>query len=167
MDVYTDGSFNTKLTSKASGWAVIFVLDDTPESYMVDIHYGAIDEPDYAKIWNVGGELYAAIAAIDAAELIYKASSLRIFHDYLGLVNWADGKWKANNVVTKGYKEFIRRHRNGMSIQFKWVRGHQGNLLNEVADHYAGLGISNYVNHGTKQTNVQGLIIPKNQKFKG
>lgn len=167
MDVYTDGSFMKKLTMNASGWASIIVRENNPEDYLVDAYYGVITEEDYTKMWNVGGEVFAAVVAIDLAANYYVPKSLHIYHDYLGLFGWANGKWQAKNPITRGFREYVHRYRKDRPIDFHCVKGHQGLLLNEVADFYAGLGIREYLKDGNTRREVIGKRILKNQKFSG
>jgi ribonuclease HI len=167
MDIYTDGSFQKKLTSEASGWAAIVVKEARPDSYLVDVYYGVITEPDYTKMWNVGGEVYAAIVAIDLAKNFYNPSSLHIYHDYVGLFGWANGKWQPKNIITRGFREFVRKERGNRPIDFHCVKGHRGLLLNEVADFYAGLGVKEYKVIGQTQKTIRDKIIMKNQHFSG
>lgn len=167
MDVYTDGSFMKKLTMDASGWAAIVVRESTPESYLVDVYYGVIDEKEYTKMWNVGGEVFAAIVAMDLADNSYKPENLHIYHDYQGLFGWANGKWQPKNSVTRGFRDYVTGQRRFRSILFHAVKGHTGLLLNEVADFYAGLGLREYTKTGITRREIIGKIIPKNQKFSG
>ena len=167
MDVYTDGSFMRKLTMEASGWAVVIMKERRPDSFLVDVYYGAITEPDYTKMWNVGGEVFAAVVAIDKAREVYNDPSLHIYHDYEGLFGWANGKWQPKNIITKGFREYVRRERGSRSILFHHVKGHSGLILNEVADYYAGLGLKTYVQTGEISHSISDKIVYKNQKFSG
>lgn len=167
MDIYTDGSYNKKATTDASGWSVVAVRDETPEEFVCDIYYGVITDPSYTKMWNVGGEVYAALYGIDVVDRIYKVSQLRIFHDYYGLLAWANGSWQAKNPTTRDYRDFVRRQRENRSIAFHHVKGHSGNQLNEVADHYAGKGIQEYLERKTTVNEILGKHITKGLRFRG
>lgn len=163
MDVYTDGSFNKKATMEASGWSVVVVREETPEHYLCDIFYGVITEEPYTKMWNVGGEIYAAIFALDIAEREYKPAQLRIFHDYYGIFAWPSGTWRAKNGVTQDYRNFVIKHQKNRQISFRHVKGHTGILLNEVADHYAGKGIQEFLKDKSTLHRVDEKLIPKSR----
>ena len=161
MIIYTDGSFNKKLTKDASGFASVLVTEETDTEYKVDVYYGVVTTSDYTKMWNVGGELYAASFGIDTAIDLYKVNNIELYHDYLGISCWADGQWKGNNIITQGYKLFIKKKRRLAGITFHHVRGHSGNVLNELADKYASAGITNYLEKGITVDKVLGVIIEK------
>ena len=161
MDIYTDGSFNKKATTDASGWAVVVVLEDRHDSYLCDIFYGVITDEAYTKMWNVGGELYAAIFAIDLADREYKPTQLRIFHDYMGLFAWAAGTWQAKKDVTRDYRNFVKKHQQNRQISFRHVKGHSGSVLNDVADHYAQKGIQKFLEDKSIVHKISQKEIPK------
>ena len=62
---------------------------------------------------------------------------VEICHDYEGIGAWADGKWKANNDLTQGYRDFVADARKDMDIKFVKVKAHAGNKYNELADKLA------------------------------
>lgn len=161
MDIYTDGSYNRKFAPEVAGWAVVFIKDQLPEKYIVDIVYGVVDAPDYVSMWNVGGEIFAAETAVDLAKNTYQQPSIRIFHDYYGILAWGNQLWKTNKPVTKSYKNLIHESRETMQIMFNHVKGHNGNQMNELADKYAGEGIREYKRTKQKIFRIQNLEIRK------
>ncbi len=96
----------------------------------------AFDDPGLAEHRNVSGEIMGAMTAIDYA-LEHGYPELTIFHDYEGIAKWANDEWKANNTLTKHYKEFVKTARIRMKIDFVKVAAHTGNKYNEMADKLA------------------------------
>jgi ribonuclease HI len=63
--------------------------------------------------------------------------SVEIYHDYEGIGAWADRRWKANNPLTQGYRDFVAEARKTLEIKFVKVKGHSGNKYNDMADRLA------------------------------
>ena len=125
---YVDGSFNIK--EKTYGAGVVLIKDDTEESF-----YKAYKDAYYIHR-IVAGEVKAAELAIEKAlEKSYK--KILIHHDYQGIASWADGEWKANNTLTKAYKDFIKEARKKIEIGFVKVKGHSNDKYNDLADELA------------------------------
>ena len=47
------------------------------------------------------------------------------------------GAWKANNVLTQKYAEFMQRKRKQIHISFQKVKAHSGDYYNEQVDKLA------------------------------
>ena len=133
---YVDGSYDVATGRFSCG--VVFVNEDEKTIEMNK----AFDEPSLAEHRNVSGEVMGAMEAIDYA-LEHGFAELTIYHDYEGIAKWANDEWKANNTLTKRYKEFIKTARLRMKIDFVKVAAHTGDKYNELADHLAkeALGI--------------------------
>lgn len=125
-DVYTDGSFRGGRFT----WAYVFVEDDG-----VALDDSGISDPgdEAASMWNVAGEIRAAVMAVEKA--IEIGVRIRLHYDYAGVEAWATGKWKANKQFTREYAEFTRQHKN--RIEFIKVKGHSGNKWNDYVDKLA------------------------------
>lgn len=119
---------------------------------------------------NIAGELEAAKVAIQLA-LLSQCGEIDIYHDLEGTAYWANGKWKAKNPLTKDYVAFIGVMRTKMKINFHWIKGHEGDEGNELADDladkavqeaYNDLKIKGEIDSWIKyfQTSCPALLIP-------
>ena len=131
---YVDGSYDAA-SGRFSCGVVIVDTDAEGNSETTEFN-SAFDDPEAAKQRNVAGEVMGSKLAIDWCRTngIKKAE---IYHDYEGIGAWADGKWKANNGLTQGYRDFVAEARKEMDIKFVKVKAHAGNKYNELADKLA------------------------------
>ncbi len=131
---YVDGSYD--VTSGRFSCGVVIVETDAEGRSETTEMNSAFDDAEAAKQRNVAGEIMGSKLAIDYC-LANGIDSIEIYHDYEGIGAWADGRWKANNDLTKGYREFIDAARARMDVKFVKVAGHAGNKYNELADKLA------------------------------
>lgn len=135
---YTDSSFTSGNPPK-SGYGICFVRDGKEVAHV----YGPCDAD--AALRNVGGELMAATKAIEIAEKLMEPE-LIICHDFKNIQMWGDGLWKCNTKETAAFRDMVEAARkDGLAIEFGWVRGHTGNQYNELADQYAAAGANGEV----------------------
>lgn len=83
---------------------------------------------------NIAGELEAVVNAVkwaDASDI----DKFTIFHDYIGISEWATGRWKTNTGLTSSYADFMKQY--GQRVSFQKVTGHSGVEGNELADKLA------------------------------
>ena len=135
--IYVDGSYYQGEYS----WAMAAYADGR----LLKTASGKGKSADAAKLHNVAGEVEAAVEAVRWAETEgYEAYT--ICHDYIGLSEWAMGRWKANTPLTQEYAAFMLPYRQ--KISFCKVAGHTGVKGNELADQLAKkeLGIIDEVN---------------------
>jgi ribonuclease HI len=128
-NIYVDGSFDAR-TFRYS-WAFAVYEDD---SFAIHQANGIGKDINAASTRNVAGELQATVEAVIWAKT-QNADSITIHHDYIGISEWATGRWKANNDTTKGYVQFIRQHLHW--VMFKKVDAHTGVEGNELVDKLA------------------------------
>lgn len=126
IEIYVDGSFD----GKRYGWA--FAVFQAGE--LIFSENGSGDNPDYITHRNVAGEVFAAAYAARWAKR-YGLESVTICHDYQGISEWAEGRWKTNNLMTKNYAAFMQDFRD--IVKFQKVSGHSGVKGNELADKLA------------------------------
>lgn len=135
IKVYTDGSC-LKNPGGAGGWGVLIEIDGQAETFS-----GGDPETTSNRM-----ELMAAIRAL---EILPPGMKLTLYTDssyvQTGITEWVIN-WKANAWKTSGNKpvknidlwmrldEANKRHK----VKWNWVRSHNGNTGNEVADFLAG-----------------------------
>lgn len=122
---YTDGSFNK--ATQTYGYGVVFKTNDG----YAECFKGSGNNPETAKMYQIGGEILGACKAIQVAKSL-NVKEITIFYDYLGIENWVTGTWRANNEKTIAYREYVRN--SGITVKFKKIKAHSGVELNEKAD---------------------------------
>lgn len=127
---YVDGSYEE--TIKKYSYGVVLIYNGEIVKTISKIGHSE----EAASMRNVAGELGGACAAIKYA-LDNKHNKLVIYHDYEGIGRWANGEWKANNIHTRKYAEFVCSARKKCDISFAKVKGHSGNKYNDMADELA------------------------------
>lgn len=138
IDVYTDGSFD-KATGRCTG-AYIAVEG----SQIIYCGLVKLEKPEYKESWNVSAELMAAlIAVMSSANTINNEDyELTIVHDYVGVSEYVNQvkPWKAKKAIPKLYAAGIgkfRQEHKGVRLGFRKVKGHSGDVYNEMADRLA------------------------------
>jgi len=137
VEIYTDGA--CRGNPGPGGWGVLLIAG----KHRKTLHGG---EPETT---NNRMELMAAIEALNALRgprnVVLHTDSKYVMH---GITEWMDN-WKARGWKTSAKKpvknkdlwmsldEAIARH----DIEWKWVKGHDGNAGNEEADELANKGI--------------------------
>lgn len=128
-DIYVDGSYDN--TKKQYSWGFAVYEGDN----VIHTASGVGKDENAVAIRNVAGELEATIEAVQWAEQ-QDVDVITIHHDYIGISEWATGKWKTNNPITQSYAAFIRSYLEW--VRFHKVAGHTGVEGNELADKLAG-----------------------------
>lgn len=91
------------------------------------------DNSEMLKSRNVSGEVNSAVMAISSAIKIGK-KKIVVIHDFLGIRCWANGEWDADSDIAQKYVRFIKNVSDKIEIEFVHVKGHTGNMGNEMAD---------------------------------
>lgn len=136
---FVDGSYSSKTPGVVGAGFVLF--DEYGEIRATGDKYSTAGP--LAEMKNVGGEIMAAMLAIDKAiELGVK--NLHICHDYEGVGAWPDMTWEAKKPATKSYFRVVYEARKTMDILFEKVPAHNGVKWNEEADRLAKHAIERY-----------------------
>jgi ribonuclease HII/viroplasmin and RNaseH domain-containing protein len=131
---YVDGSYDAA-SGRFSCGVVIIETDSSGKSETTELK-SAFDDAEAAAQRNVAGEIMGSKLAIDWC-LSNGVKSVEIYHDYEGIGAWADKRWKANNPLTQGYRDYVAEARKSIEIKFVKVKGHSGNKYNDMADKLA------------------------------
>ena len=125
---YTDGSYSKEITTEKYGSGIVLIHPNKKQEHISRFGYKAIE------LNNIAGELSAAmIAMLKAKEYGYK--KLIINYDYIGISYWATGEWKPKNKYVKQYVQFYRNEiKPYVDIEFVKVKGHSGDIYNNLAD---------------------------------
>lgn len=126
---YVDGSFN--IAEGRYGYGVVLLHAGQCLEFS-----GSGSEPGMALMRNVAGEILGAMRAVEES-LALGVRELTICYDYMGIEQWASGGWKCNKPETAAYRDFMRRHRDQLSLHFCKVLAHSGVSGNERADRLA------------------------------
>lgn len=126
---YVDGSYNVSTGEYSCG--VVFFY----EGIQRNLRRKGQDE-EMAQMRNVSGEILGACVAMREA-VRCGARELVIVHDYQGIASWCTGEWKTNKEGTKAYKAYFDSLRERLVIRFRKVRGHSGDVYNDLADELA------------------------------
>ena len=136
---YVDGSYDSA-SGRFSCGVVIVETDAEGNSETTELN-AAFDDQEAAQQRNVAGEIMGSKLAIDHC-IANGIKAVEIYHDYEGIGAWADRRWKANNPLTQGYRDFVAEARNTIEISFVKVKAHAGNKYNELADRLAKKALS-------------------------
>ena len=129
MIAYIDGSYEDSI--KYFSYAGIMFFDGKSE----DFAFASNDE-NLISMRNVSGEVKASMYVIQKA-YDYNMKKVTIYFDYNGIQMWAIGSWKANNELTKLYREFCNDMYKKLDIEFVKVKSHTNVKYNEYVDKLA------------------------------
>ena len=103
---------------------------------------GTSNNPEFAQFNNIAGELTAAMRAVKWAK-DNQYNSCVVYHDLQGTGYWARGEWKRNNICTQKFNSFIAPYVNSNFVTFNWVKGHNGDPMNNRADELCTKALNN------------------------
>ena len=141
--IYTDGSADNNSDIKDGGYGVVFVA-----KIKGVIKIKKHSSSPYIATTNNRMEMKAILYALQNTQtghklFIFSDSQLCIRAINEWIPNWLkkDKLYKKKNwEIWKEIIEEIRRHKKaGSKLNFLWIRGHNGNKYNEIADELAGI----------------------------
>ena len=108
------------------------------EIYVDGSYHAGTKEFSYGMVVLIKGSEAAMQYALD-----HKIPSIIIYHDYQGIASWCNGDWKANKAGTIAYRDFYRKAKERVHIEFRKVKGHSNDKYNDMVDELAkeALGI--------------------------
>ena len=143
--LYTDGGFCKTGASPIGSWSFVIHSEDNDSVHMH--RYGLVE---HHKQTSQTAEMSAIINALKFVEekicqgdiFLAQTIDLKVISDSQYCVNGANDwmhKWKKQNWLDKQnvdlWKQIYTLTVNTFkSVQFEWVRGHDGNRFNELAD---------------------------------
>jgi ribonuclease HI len=130
---FVDGSYSH--ADKMSGFGAI-IIDARGVQTSLSKSFTKQQHPDFLELRNVAAELEGVKAAVTWA-IANEKTRIKIYYDYAGIENWADGSWKANKDITKQYVAFIREKKAFITVDFCKVPAHSGIEYNEKVDQLA------------------------------
>ncbi len=133
--IYVDGSY---FHGRYSWGMAVYLADE-----LIHTACGLGSSREAARLHNVAGEVEGAIQAVKWAEK-NKVEKLVICHDYIGISEWAERRWKANTPLTAAYADFMADYLGW--VRFQKVAGHTGVKGNELADQLAKKALE--INYG-------------------
>ncbi len=143
FDIYVDGSYSKDNNANVTFGGIVIVRDDS----LVACQRCKTRKPEWVGMWNVGGELLAAMYALVSCRAISRKSTVdeqyefTIYYDYNGIGKFVSGEWRTKTEPTKEYKALynkIAQECKNMSVDFVKVKAHSGIVWNELADAVAG-----------------------------
>ncbi len=123
---YVDGSFCNTIIS----YGAVILRGGSIEAQFS----GKVLEPDYQHARQVAGELMAVGKVVQWC-LAQQQNRIAIYYDYEGIEHWVTGKWKAKQLLTQRYRDYVQK--SGVSIQWVKVAAHTGDYWNEYVDQLA------------------------------
>lgn len=120
--IYTDGAYSMQNDEGAYAFVILTELNNEVKRFAKKITHET----------NNRAELKAIINAI--IQLPRDATDVIIYSDSQYSLNTLSGKWKRklNKDLFDIWDDVIKER--GLTIEYKWVRGHNGNEYNELCD---------------------------------
>lgn len=97
------------------------------------------DEKLFKKVSNCTMEVLSGVYLLKHLSESLRTDAVLIRYDYEGVGCWLRGFWKAREpyivkIVELGKKFMKSVEEKGITIEWEWVRGHNGNAGNEAVD---------------------------------
>lgn len=122
--IYTDGAYSRQHDEGAFAYVILNGENTVVERKAYKI----------TKETNNRAELKAIIAAFN--RLPDDADEVDIYSDSQYALNTLSGQWqqKSNEDLFKVWRKVRAEHKNIKHITYNWVKGHNGNVYNEICD---------------------------------
>lgn len=134
IEVYTDGA----VKQGCLGWGFVVVDGDKIIHESCGILEG---EKSLISQRNVASEMAAVMRGLFwVKKNMNGIKELRLVVDYKGCICWPTREWRARNKHTIAYANFVREIDKKIKINYKLVKGHNGDKWNEYADELAREG---------------------------
>ncbi len=127
---YTDGSFSEVTSNYSYGVIAISPTNEKSE------FSGVGNTEEFLSTRNIAGEVLGVLTAAKWA-FINGYKKLKIYHDYVGLSEWAERRWAAKSPISFYYVGRLFRYTTAVDIEFVKVKGHSNNKYNEEVDKIA------------------------------
>ena len=127
---YTDGSFSEEIGAYSYG-----VIAISPKSEKSEFS-GVGNAKEFLSSRNIAGEVSGVLTAVKWA-FINGYPRLKIYHDYIGLSEWAERRWDAKSPISIYYVGAFFRYARAVSVEFVKVKGHSNDKYNEEVDKIA------------------------------
>lgn len=135
--IYVDGSYNKNTNEYGCG----AYLENKDQKRIISKR-GLCQEGGR----NVEGEVAAVVEALRYFAVVPYLKTATVYYDYEGIGSWADKRWKTNKCYTIAYSRFVDQIRkDGKSIIFEHVKGHSGDIGNELVDKIAKVSCGNEI----------------------
>lgn len=130
--MYVDGSYQEANGTPCISWA----FEVWQHGRSLHAASGVISDEHLLSLRNVAGECEAGRQGLQWAHSKgYRAIEVR--YDYMGLAAWPRRSWKAKLPFTQQYAQDIQEIAKHLSISWKHVHGHSGEVGNERVDRMA------------------------------
>jgi ribonuclease HI len=133
LDIYSDGSCDNVIT-KRGGWAAVMVYKGKTVKM-----FGNESSTTSNRM-----EMTAVLEALERVKTSqFKPDEVIVHTDSLYTVNMFTGVWKVKDkTVNKDLIESYQRVsqellESGVNVHVKWIKGHSGQVFNEMADKLA------------------------------
>jgi ribonuclease HI len=150
VEIYTDGSCNNH-THNSGGYGIVMIYDGSRERIIP----GVVEAGSKVRQWSGGSYINTTsarmelLAIVRALEKCDKGDEVKVYSDnqyavYAVSKGWIF-KWEQQNFRSRKNCDLLKQllkeyYRLSGKVTLEWVRGHDGNAYNELADHLAGMG---------------------------
>ena len=134
--MYVDGSYQDATGKPCISWA-FEVWEGTTSLHAAA---GVISDEHLLSLRNVAGECEAARQGLRWCHT-HAHRTVEVRFDYQGVSAWPTGSWRAKLPFTQQYAQDIQEMASQLSISWKDVRGHSGEVGNERVDRMARTAI--------------------------
>jgi ribonuclease HI len=139
VSIYTDGACSGN--PGKGGWGAVLKFGDKEK------HISGFEAESTNNRMELSGVIFALKALKESCEIELFSDSKYVLD---GITKWIDG-WKAKGWKTSSKQQVKNQdlwveldlERSRHKIEFTWVKGHNGDKYNEIADELATMAIKN------------------------